>query len=172
MVGERLAKRKKEGTFKGAYAPVTHFFGYQGRSSFPSLFDCSLGSAYGFGAGALVEAGLTGHAMCVRGVTGPIANWRLGGVPLFSLLKVKKKSSYGRDMLTIASEEVDMNGRAFQHVKVASKRWTTVDHYSNPGKHRPLSIVRLCRSDSVLWGGQGLREQEHEDASRAAQGGR
>ena len=29
-----------------------------------------------------------------------------------------------------------MNGRAFQHVKVASKRWTTVDHYSNPGKSR------------------------------------
>ena len=54
MVGERLAKRKKEGTFKGAYAPVTHFFGYQGRSSFPSLFDCSLGSSYGFAAGALV----------------------------------------------------------------------------------------------------------------------
>lgn len=28
MVNEELNKRKRNGTFKGAFAPVTHFFGY------------------------------------------------------------------------------------------------------------------------------------------------
>lgn len=63
LVEEELKKRKAKGTFKGSFAPVTHYFGYQGRCSFPSNFDCSLGSTYGFVAGVLIEAGLTG--MCV-----------------------------------------------------------------------------------------------------------
>lgn len=60
-----LKERKKKGTYKGSFAPVTHFFGYQGRSGHPSLFDCSLGSTMGYAAGALVEAGLTGMAVSV-----------------------------------------------------------------------------------------------------------
>ena len=28
LVGEELEKRKKAGTYKGGFAPVTHFFGY------------------------------------------------------------------------------------------------------------------------------------------------
>jgi hypothetical protein len=28
LVGEELEKRKKAGTYIGAFAPVTHFFGY------------------------------------------------------------------------------------------------------------------------------------------------
>jgi diphosphate-dependent phosphofructokinase len=28
LVGEELEKRKKAGTYAGAFAPVTHFFGY------------------------------------------------------------------------------------------------------------------------------------------------
>ena len=59
LVGEQLEKRKKAGLYKGAFAPVTHFFGYQGRSAHPSHFDCSLGSSMGFAAARLIEAGLT-----------------------------------------------------------------------------------------------------------------
>ena len=69
MVNEELQKRKKKGLYKGSFAPVTHYFGYQGRSGHPSLFDCSLGSTCGFAAGAMVEAGLTGLAVAVRQVT-------------------------------------------------------------------------------------------------------
>jgi 6-phosphofructokinase 1 len=54
MVEEELAIRKKQGTYKGTFAPVTHFFGYQGRSGHPSKFDCSLGSTMGFTAAVLI----------------------------------------------------------------------------------------------------------------------
>ena len=60
LVEQELKNRKKSGSYSGSFAPVTHFFGYQGRSGHPSKFDCSLGSTYGFAAGVLVENGLTG----------------------------------------------------------------------------------------------------------------
>ena len=44
FVDHELQRRKKENTYKGGFAPVTHYFGYQGRCSHPSLLDCSLGS--------------------------------------------------------------------------------------------------------------------------------
>ena len=50
-----LKERKSRGAYSGAFAPVSHYFGYQGRSGHPSRFDCSLGSTCGFAAGVLVE---------------------------------------------------------------------------------------------------------------------
>lgn len=66
LVDKELRQRKEAGTYNGTFAPVSHYFGYQGRSGHPSLFDCSLGSTSGFAAGVLVEQGLTGMAVSVR----------------------------------------------------------------------------------------------------------
>jgi 6-phosphofructokinase len=63
LVEEELAKRKKNNNYKGTFAPVTHYFGYQGRCSHPSDFDCSLGSSYGFTAAVLIENGVTGSCV-------------------------------------------------------------------------------------------------------------
>lgn len=51
---EELKTRKKNKQFAGAFAPICHFFGYQGRSATPSLFDCRLGTTHGFAAGILI----------------------------------------------------------------------------------------------------------------------
>ena len=69
LVGQELESRRKAGTYNGTFAPVTHFFGYQGRSAHPSHFDCSLASTYGFAAGRLVESGLTAHCVSVHQIT-------------------------------------------------------------------------------------------------------
>jgi len=66
FVEKELNERKKRGTYSGSFAPVSHYFGYQGRSGHPSLFDCSLGSTTGFAAGVLIQQGLTGMAVSVR----------------------------------------------------------------------------------------------------------
>ena len=68
---EELAKRKKAGKYNGAFAPVTHFFGYQGRSAHPSHFDCSLASTMGYTAGVLIEAGLTACSVSILNSTRP-----------------------------------------------------------------------------------------------------
>jgi 6-phosphofructokinase len=110
MVEEELKIRKKAGSYKGTFAPVTHFFGYQGRSGHPSHFDCSLGSTMGFTAGLLVEHGLTGVAASVSNVTRSPNQWRVGGVPIMGLLNTHQKAGFSKSDLVVASENVNLNG--------------------------------------------------------------
>lgn len=68
FVDLELKKRQKETGKKVTFSPVTHFFGYQGRGSMPSLFDCSLASTYGYTAGVLIQNNLTGVLTTARGL--------------------------------------------------------------------------------------------------------
>jgi len=92
MVEEELKIRKRLGHYKGTFAQVTSFFGYQGRSGHPSHFDCSLGSTLGFTAGILIEHELTGVAVSVSNLTKKLDEWRVGGVPILELLKAQTKA--------------------------------------------------------------------------------
>ena len=69
FVEKELKARKERNAYSGTFAPVSHFFGYQGRSGHPSMFDCSLGSTSGFAAAVLMNHGLTGTAVSVRQCT-------------------------------------------------------------------------------------------------------
>ena len=94
LVQKELEARKKAGTYKGTFAAVTHFFGYQGRCGHPSKFDCSLGSTYGFASGVLIENEVTGVVASISGLTLPPSQWRAGAVPILSLLQSFPKEGY------------------------------------------------------------------------------
>lgn len=133
LVAEELKQRKKQGSYKGSFAPVCHFFGYQGRCSFPTTFDCSLASSYGAVAVSLIRAGLTGYLVTARGLNSAPCSWRLGGIPISAVMKLKGKSAYGRNKVVTASSEVDLFSKAYQKVAAEAKAWALTDHYSNPG---------------------------------------
>ena len=103
-----LKRRKNAGTYNGSFAPVTHFFGYQGRCAHPSTFDCNLGSTLGFAGCALLQAGLTGQAVSVKELTNVPSKWRVGGVPILALLRSQPKSGYLRNELVVPSQEIAM----------------------------------------------------------------
>ena len=113
FVEQELAKRKSKGNYSGAFAPVTHYFGYQGRCSLPSHFDCSLASTYGFTAGVLIENGLTSMCVTAQLINEPASRWRVGGVPLLAMVRSQPKSGYQRTDLVVPSEEVDLNGEPY-----------------------------------------------------------
>jgi pyrophosphate--fructose-6-phosphate 1-phosphotransferase len=113
MVNEELNKRKREGTYKGAFGPVTHFFGYQGRSGHPSMFDCSLASTMGFTAAALIQHKLTGLVVTVNNVTAPASDWRCGGVPIIALMDVQPRAEFKKTDLVVPSENVDLSAKTF-----------------------------------------------------------
>ena len=69
-IGLELENRKAEKKYKGSYAAITHFFGYQGRCSFPSMFDNHLATAYGFTACVLIQNKMNGYCVTARGVSG------------------------------------------------------------------------------------------------------
>merc|ERR1711998_222504 len=128
-----LKERKKKGTYKGSFAPVTHFFGYQGRSGHPSLFDCSLGSTMGYAAAALVQHRLTGLVVTVNNVTHPPSEWRCGGVPILGLLDDKPREGSNKSELNVPCDFVDLTGKTFQDMKSQSRQWRMQDRYTNPG---------------------------------------
>jgi len=134
FIEEELKKRQKETGVKIPFSPVTHFFGYQGRGSLPSLFDCSLASTYGYTAGTMIEHEMTGVCVTARGLLSDPSDWKVGGVPFIALMNKKNKSSvYGKDQVYIMSEEVDLKGAVYQRTKVSSKVWEMYENFINPG---------------------------------------
>ena len=71
--------------------------------------------------------------MTAQQASGPSEKWRVGGVPLLSMLRSQPKSGYKRSDLVVPSEEVDLNGETYQRMKGIERSWRYIDHYSNPG---------------------------------------
>ena len=69
FVSEELKKRKQKGEYKGSFAPVTHFFGYQGRAAHPTYFDCCLGSTLGYAAAAARDNHVNAAAISIKDLT-------------------------------------------------------------------------------------------------------
>lgn len=133
LVDEELKIRKRAGKYSGSFAPVTHFFGYQGRSGHPSRFDCSLASTMGYTAAALIQHKLTGLAVSVTNVTQAPNKWRCGAVPILSMLDALPKEGFEVSALVVKSDNVEISGKPFQEMKSQSKAWRIADRYTNPG---------------------------------------
>lgn len=132
-IGLELARRKKENSYKGSYAAITHFFGYQGRCSFPSLFDAKLASVYGFTAGVLIQNNLNGYCVTARGLSGDVRNWKCAGIPLIALTSCKGKSQYGENRCVINSSYVNLLDKPFKELKANRRDWVIKECYCNPG---------------------------------------
>lgn len=135
-VSHELAERKKNGTYRGSFAPVCHYFGFQGRSATPSNFDCALGTAHGYLAAILLESELTGHVTSVRGLCGRPQDWRFTAVPLSVLLKIMpdaETQAYGRKVPMIPCADVDLRSSAYKALMQGTEVWESQDSFCNPG---------------------------------------
>jgi len=133
FVDQELKLRKAAKTYNGTFTPVTHFFGYQGRSAHPTSFDCSLGSTSGFAAGVLLDSGVNAAAVAIKDVIKHPSQWRIGAVPILALLQSQPKRGYRRQQLVVPSQEVELNDVAYQYFKSKEREWKMEDRYCNPG---------------------------------------
>lgn len=124
LVEEALKKRE---TFKG----VPHFFGYEGRSAFPSNFDCTYCSALGAAAAVCIASGLTGYMCSLQGLTRPPREWQTTAVPLTGLMDIERRG--GKEKAVIRKGFVDLKGPAFKHFKQHRRAWALEDAYRFPG---------------------------------------
>lgn len=148
MVKKELESRRNHGRFSGKFQAVTHYFGYQGRSSLPSVFDCQLGLTHGYLAAIIVESGLTGYCTTVRGLCGDAQAWKLGAIPLTSMMKVVNVQDVfitptaalvsKSDRPVIPSMEVQLDKKAFRWLKSALADWSRNDQFCNPG---PIQFI-------------------------------
>jgi diphosphate--fructose-6-phosphate 1-phosphotransferase len=126
--------------FDAKFSPVCFYLGYQARSSMPSQFDSNLAFALGQAAGALVATEASGYMATVHCLTSPVAQWRLAGVPLFSMMSADRRS--GVSVAVIRPSQVELHSSAFKRFALVRDKFKLAEMYCNPGPmqfHGPLA---------------------------------
>ncbi|WP_031477813.1 diphosphate--fructose-6-phosphate 1-phosphotransferase [Borreliella garinii] len=131
MVQARLSEMKKRGEYKGSFIPVDHFFGYEGRSAFPSNFDSDYCYSLGYNAAILILNGLTGYMSCIKNLNSKPTDWIAGGVPLTMLMNMEER--YGVQKPVIKKALVDLEGRPFKEFVENRDKWAFNNLYLYPG---------------------------------------
>ncbi|MCD8385787.1 MAG: diphosphate--fructose-6-phosphate 1-phosphotransferase [Bacteroidales bacterium] len=147
MVGRKLAQMKEEGKYKGKFAAMHHFFGYEGRCAAPSNFDADYCYALGFNASCLIRAGVTGYMSSVRDLCKRAEQWVAGGIPITMMMNMERR--HGEMKPVIQKALVDLNGRPF--LKFASKRdkWAKETCYVYPGPIQYFGPAEVCDQPSL-----------------------
>ncbi|MEA2076802.1 MAG: diphosphate--fructose-6-phosphate 1-phosphotransferase [Candidatus Marinimicrobia bacterium] len=131
MIEEQLAILKAEGKFKGKFKTHTHFFGYEGRCSFPSNFDADYTYTLGYTASLLAENKCTGYMSSVRNLKNAAENWIPGGVPMTQMMNMERR--HGEDKPVIKKALVELNDLPFKTYVANRDKWAIETSYIYPG---------------------------------------
>lgn len=137
----------------------THFYGYDGRGSNPTKFDCNYTYNLGLTAFSLIANGATGQIAVIKNLEHSFDRWEPIGVPIAKLMHLEERK--GKLTLVMEKNVVDTNGNSFRIVKAMRDKWLAADdgddHYRKPGpvrfqgkseEDKPLTLV-LNSLDSI-----------------------
>lgn len=127
-VREELKKRLD---YKGKFNPVNHFFGYEGRSGFPSNFDVNYCNSLGYASAILIDSGYTGYMSIVKHLANPVEEWDVGGIPITMLMNMEERK--GKFKPVIQKALVDLKQAPFQSFLSKRDKWILEDAYRFPG---------------------------------------
>ncbi len=128
LVKKELKGRAK---YKGKFAAQEHFFGYEGRSCFPTNFDANYCICLGRLSALAVRDGITGSICAVQHLKEHPSRWTLKMIPLVRLMHMEKRS--GKVKPVIQKAVVDLQGPPFLTFAAARKKWEIQDDYLYPG---------------------------------------
>lgn len=126
---------------------LPHFFGYEGRSAFPSNFDASYCYTLGAVASLSIESKLSGYMCFVSNLHKGVDKWDFGAVPLASLTRLETRK--GKLKPVIEKALVDLKGKPFTFFTRQRALWRVEDKYCFPGPIQfnegalfpPLSLI-------------------------------
>ena len=113
LVSAELKKRAANGTYKGKFNSLNHFFGYEGRCAFPSNFDADYCYSLGYNAYLLIANGVTGYMSVVSNLAAGPSNWNAGGIPITKMMNLEKR--HGEYKPVIRKALVDLDGPVFKY---------------------------------------------------------
>ncbi|MBM4274454.1 MAG: diphosphate--fructose-6-phosphate 1-phosphotransferase [Deltaproteobacteria bacterium] len=131
MVATYLRKQRGKGIYKGTFRTQNHYYGYDGRGTFPTNFDCDYAYNLGHAAFSLLNAGATGYMAAIKELHKPMEDWQPIGIPLAPLMHLEER--FGRLELVIQKQKVDLNSPAFKILAHEREKWAVEDHYRFPG---------------------------------------
>ncbi|SLM27409.1 Putative phosphofructokinase [Desulfamplus magnetovallimortis] len=116
----------------------THFYGYDGRGSHPTKFDCNYTYNLGMTAFSLIANGATGQMAVIKNLEHSIDQWEPMGIPIAKLMHLEERK--GKLALVMEKNIVDINSNAFKVLKAMRKKWLAAnhgeDHYRKPAPIR------------------------------------
>ena len=142
MVATYLRKQRAKGLYKGVFKTQNHYYGYDGRGTFPTKFDCDYSYNLGQAAYSLLANGATGYMAAIKDLHRPVADWQPLGIPLAPLMHLEERKS--RLELVIAKQKVDLESPSMKILARERQKWAREDHYRFPG---PIQFSGPC-SDS------------------------
>ncbi len=111
-----------------------HFYGYDGRGSNPTRFDCNYTYNLGLTAFGLIANGATGQMAVIRNLEKEMSKWEPLGIPIARLMHLEERK--GKLALVMEKRIVELDSPAFQVVKGLREKWLAAgpggDHYRKP----------------------------------------
>jgi pyrophosphate--fructose-6-phosphate 1-phosphotransferase len=147
LVSDRLKQMKNEGKFKGKFSTQSHFFGYEGRSAFPSNFDANYCYALGYVSFLLIGCELTGYMAVVKNLSQPAEEWVPAGVPITMMMNLEQRK--GKLKPVIKKALVDINGKPFKEFARHRDEWGIKNAYVNPGAIQYFGPDSVCNQPTV-----------------------
>ncbi|MBW2367525.1 MAG: 6-phosphofructokinase [Deltaproteobacteria bacterium] len=115
-----------------------HFYGYDGRGSDPTRFDCMYTYNLGHTVFSLIANGATGQMAAIKNLEDDFTQWEPIGVPIAPLMHLEERK--GKLALVIEKSVVNINSPAFKVVKAYREKWLAAtpenDDYRRPGPIR------------------------------------
>ncbi len=137
--------RKSEPHFK----TQTHFYGYDGRGSDPTNFDCNYTYNLGLTAFHLIAGNATGQMAAILNLEQPFEHWQPIGIPIARLMHLEERK--GRLELVIEKSIVDLESNAFKAFQLMRDEWVAAnakpDRFRNPG---PVMFTGNTEEDRPL----------------------
>ncbi len=130
----------------------SHFYGYDGRGSDPTQFDCTYTYNLGVTVFSLVANGATGQMAAIRNLERGFEHWEPIGIPIAPLMRLEERK--GKLTLVLEKSIVDVNAPAFQVVKEHREKWLAAtpgeDQYRRPGQIRLDNINEEDRPITLM----------------------
>jgi pyrophosphate--fructose-6-phosphate 1-phosphotransferase len=145
MVATYLRKQRAKGIYKGNFRTQNHYYGYDGRGTFPTNFDCDYAYNLGQVAYVLLAEGASGYMAGIQDLHRQVADWRPIGIPLAPLMHLEERKS--RLELVIAKQNVDLQSPSFLALAREREKWAMEDHYRFPG---PMQFNGPCADNKPL----------------------
>jgi pyrophosphate--fructose-6-phosphate 1-phosphotransferase len=128
---ELVTQKLKKLAYEGRFNPIRHYFGYEGRSAYPTNFDVHYCYALGYTAAALINHKITGCMAYIKNLKDPVEKWEIGGIPLLALMHFEMRKNVC--VPVIAKALVDLQSPAYRNFKQLSDSWKLKDDYQFPG---------------------------------------
>ena len=142
LVKDVLDQRKAQGTYKGKFGALHHFFGYEGRCAFPSNFDADYCYSLGYNAFMLIQYGYNGYLSKVSNLSKPAEEWVAGGMPITKMMNIERR--HGEDKPVIRKALVELEGKPFKYFEAHREEWAVETSYTYPGAIQYYGPAEVC----------------------------